>query len=104
MRDNFRTKSLTRRAVRLRSRWGQEVGPVSTLRLRGAGAERYFHHQRHAFDAPELRSGLDLRTVSDPLDPSSASLTFSTDAGVAPSLKLRATDQLAPTSPLALTL
>jgi site-specific recombinase XerD len=54
----------------------------------------HWHHLRHAFAGLMLASGVDLGTVSSLLGHSSVSLTLSTYAGVAPSLKRQATDQL----------
>jgi integrase len=58
-------------------------------------APMHWHHLRHAFAGLMLSSGVDLGTVSSLLGHSSVSLTLSTYAGVAPSLKRQATDQLA---------
>jgi integrase len=54
-----------------------------------------FHDLRHAFATLMFASGVDSGTVSALLGHSSVSLTMSTYAGVAPSLKRQATDQLA---------
>jgi integrase len=63
--------------------------------LAAAGlAPMHWHHLRHAFAGLMLASGVDLGTVSSLLGHSSFSLTLSTYAGVAPSLKRQATDQL----------
>ncbi|HUY09829.1 MAG TPA: tyrosine-type recombinase/integrase [Candidatus Dormibacteraeota bacterium] len=58
-------------------------------------APMHFHRLRHAFAGLMLASGVDLGTVSALLGHSSVSLTLSTYAGVAPSPKRQATDQLA---------
>jgi integrase len=54
-----------------------------------------FHDLRHAFATLMFASGVDSGTVSALMGHSSVSLTMSTYAGVAPSLKRQATDQLA---------
>lgn len=54
-----------------------------------------FHDLRHAFATLMFTSEVDSGTVSALLGHSSVSLTMSTYAGVAPSLKRQATDQLA---------
>ena len=75
---------------------GSVVTHTFAIALSAAGlAPMHFHHLRHAFAGLMLASGVDLGTVSALLGHSSVSLTLSTYAGVAPSLKRQASDSLA---------
>lgn len=75
---------------------GSTVTHLFQLALKRAGlAPMPFHDLRHAFATLMFTSGVDSGTVSALLGHSSVSLTMSTYAGVAPSLKRQATDQLA---------
>ena len=78
-----------------RPRNGTTVTHTFADALAGAGlAPMHWHHLRHAFAGLMLASGVDLGTVSALLGHSSVSLTLSTYAGVAPSLKRQAAERL----------
>ncbi|MGH7705722.1 MAG: tyrosine-type recombinase/integrase [Candidatus Dormibacteria bacterium] len=74
-------------------------GPALTHQFEGALATASlpvirWHHLRHAFAGLMLASGSDLATVSHLLGHSSVSLTASTYAGIAPSLRKDAVERL----------